>query len=149
MDTPTLHSRILDARRRLERAGIEASEAALDADLLARHALGGWERGRLLAAMRDPAPAGFDEAFEPLVRRREAREPTAYITGHREFWNIEIEVAPGVLVPRPETEFIVEEVARPRARGRRRAAHRGRRHRQRMPGGRARALAADGPRHGD
>ena len=110
MDTPTLHSRIQDARRRLERAGIEASEAALDADLLARHALGGWERGQLLAFMRDPLPAGFDERFHPLLRRREEREPAAYITGHREFWNIEIEVAPGVLIARPETEFIVEEV---------------------------------------
>ena len=109
-NTPTLHSRIQGARRRLERAGIEASEAALDADLLARHALGGWERGRLLAAMRDAVPAGFDEAFERLVQRREEREPAAYITGHREFWNIEIEVAPGVLVPRPESEFIVEAV---------------------------------------
>ena len=110
MDTPTLQLRIQDARRRLERSGIEPSEAALDAPLLARHALGGWERGQLIAAMRDPVPAGFDETFEPLVRRREAREPTAYITGRREFWNIEIAVAPGVLVPRPETEFIVEEV---------------------------------------
>jgi release factor glutamine methyltransferase len=107
---PTLHNRILDARRRLEAAGIEASEAALDAQLLARHALGGWERGQLLAAMRDPEPGGFAAAFEPLVRRREEREPAAYITGHREFWNIEIDVVPGVLVPRPETEFIVEEV---------------------------------------
>jgi len=106
----TLQGRITDARRRLERAGIEPSEAALDAQLLARHALGGWERGQLIAGMRDPVPAGFDEAFEPLVRRREAREPTAYITRHREFWNIEIAVAPGVLVPRPETEFVVEEV---------------------------------------
>jgi release factor glutamine methyltransferase len=110
VDTPNLQSRIQDARHRLERAGIEASEAALDAHLLARYALGGWERGRLIAALRDPVPAGFDEAFEPLVGRRETREPTAYITGRREFWNIEIEVAPGVLVPRPETEFIVEEV---------------------------------------
>jgi release factor glutamine methyltransferase len=110
VDTPTLQLRIQDARRRLERSGIEPSEAALDAQVLARHALGGWERGQLIAAMRDPVPAGFDETFEPLVRRREAREPTAYITGRREFWNIEIAVAPGVLVPRPETEFIVEEV---------------------------------------
>jgi len=109
-NAPTLHSRIQDARRRLERAGIEPSEAALDAQLLARHALGGWERGQLVAAMRDPVPAGFDEAFAPLVGRREEREPTAYIIGHREFWSIDIEVAPGILVPRPETEFIVEEV---------------------------------------
>ena len=106
----TLHSRIQDARRRFERAGIEPVEAAIDADVLARHALGGWERGQLLAGLRDACPPGFAEGFDPLVRRREHREPTGYITGHREFWNIEIEVGPGVLIPRPETELLVEEV---------------------------------------
>jgi release factor glutamine methyltransferase len=107
--TDTLHAIILDARRRLERAGIEPAEAALDAELLARHALGGWERGQLLANWREPAPAGFVERFDPFVERRERREPTAYITGHREFWGLEIDVEPGVLIPRPETEFIIEE----------------------------------------
>ena len=106
----TLHNSIQDARRRLERAGIEAAEAAIDADVLARHALGGWERGQLLARLREACPPGFAEGFESSVRRRERREPTGYITGHREFWSIEIEVGPGVLIPRPETEFIVEEV---------------------------------------
>ena len=106
----TLHSCIQKARRRLERAGIEAVEAAIDADVLARHALGGWERGQLLAGLRDACPPAFAEGFEPLVRRREQREPTGYLTGHREFWNIDIEVGPGVLIPRPETELIVEEV---------------------------------------
>ena len=105
-----LHSHIQEARRRLERAGIAAVEAAIDAEVLARHALGGWERGQLLAGLREACPPGFAEGFEPLVRRREHREPTGYITGHREFWSIEIEVGPGVLIPRPETEFIVEEV---------------------------------------
>jgi len=105
----TLHSHIQDARRRFERAGIEPVEAAIDADVLARHALGGWERGQLLAGLRDACPPGFAEGFDPLVRRREHREPTGYITGHREFWNIEIEVGPGVLIPRPETELLVEE----------------------------------------
>ncbi len=105
----TLHQRLLAARRRLERAGIAPQEASLDADVLARHALGGWERGRLLAAMGDACPAGFDADFEPLLARRERREPSAYITGSREFWEIDIEVGPGVLVPRPETEELVEE----------------------------------------
>jgi release factor glutamine methyltransferase len=106
----TLHRHIQDARRRFERAGIEAVEAAIDADVLARHALGGWERGQLLAGLRDACPPNFAEGFEPLVRRREQREPTGYVTGHREFWNVEIEVGPGVLIPRPETELLVEEV---------------------------------------
>jgi len=98
------------ARTRFERAGIAKDEAALDADVLARHALGGWDRGRMLASWRDPAPPGFETALEPLIARREHREPTAYITGHREFWGLEFEVGPGVLVPRPETELIVEAV---------------------------------------
>ena len=106
---PTIQAFITDARRRLERAGIAVVEAALDADVLARHALGGWERGQLLACARDAAPPGFAAAYEPLVGRRERREPAAYIVGTREFWNLDIEVTPGVLVPRPETEFVVEE----------------------------------------
>ena len=106
---PTIHAFITSARRRLEHAGIADVEAAVDADVLARHALGGWERGQLLACARDDAPLGFAAAYEELVRRRERREPAAYIMGHREFWNLDIEVRPGVLVPRPETEFVVEE----------------------------------------
>jgi release factor glutamine methyltransferase len=107
--TDTIHRRIQDARRRFERAGIPPAEAAIDADVLARHALGGWERGRLLVHQHDGCPAGFPGVFEALVRRREGREPTGYIIGHREFWNLEMEVRPGVLVPRPETELLVEE----------------------------------------
>jgi release factor glutamine methyltransferase len=106
---PTIQAFITDARRRLERAGIAVVEAALDADVLARHALGGWERGQLLACIRDGAPPEFAAAYERLVGRRERREPAAYIVGTREFWNLDIEVTPGVLVPRPETEFVVEE----------------------------------------
>ena len=109
-DITTLHAAIVDARRRLERAGIAPAEAALDADLLARHALGGWDQARLIVNWREPAPAGLVERFDPMVARRVRREPLAYIVGHREFWNLEIEVEPGVLIPRPETELIVEEV---------------------------------------
>jgi len=107
--TDTLHRRIQEARRRFEHAGIHAAEAAIDADVLARHALGGWDRGQLLVRQHDACPAGFAAIFEALVRRREQREPTGYITGHREFWGLDIEVRPGVLVPRPETEFLIEE----------------------------------------
>jgi release factor glutamine methyltransferase len=105
----TIHHHIRDARRRFEQAGIEHAEAAIDADVLARHALGGWERGQLIVRRHDACPAGFAGVFEALVRRREQREPTGYIVGHREFWNLDIEVRSGVLIPRPETEFLVEE----------------------------------------
>jgi release factor glutamine methyltransferase len=105
----TIFARIHEARRRFEQAGIEPVEAAIDADVLARHALGGWERGQLLVRQHEACPAGFAGIFDALVRRRERREPTGYIVGHREFWNLDIEVRPGVLVPRPETEILVEE----------------------------------------
>jgi release factor glutamine methyltransferase len=58
----------------------------------------------LLSRLNDAAPRGF----EPLLRRREAGEPIAYITGRRAFWTIELELGPGVLVPRPDSETLIE-----------------------------------------
>ncbi len=104
----TIQAEIADARRALERAGIDPVEAAVDADLLARVVLG-WDRAHLLASLDDPAPSGFHAAYAALVGRRVRREPAAYIAGFREFWGRDFEVGPGVLVPRPETELIVEE----------------------------------------
>jgi release factor glutamine methyltransferase len=104
----TLQSEIVNARRTLEQAGIDPSEAAVDADLLARAVLG-WDRARLLASLGDPAPPAFHEPYAGLIARRQRREPAAYIVGYREFWSRQFEVGPSVLVPRPETELIVEE----------------------------------------
>lgn len=81
---------------------------ALDAEVLARHVLG-WDRARWLADAREPAPADFAAQFDALVSRRASGEPVAYITGTREFWGLDFEVSPAVLVPRPETEVLVEE----------------------------------------
>ena len=118
MTTP--YERIAHARSRLVHAGIPDHDAALDAEVLARHALG-WDRVALLSRGREPAPQGFSERFDALVLRRVRREPVAYIVGHREFWGLEFEVTRDVLVPRPETEIIVEEaVAFARANGSRR-----------------------------
>ncbi len=100
--------RLAAARARLEAAGLRPRDAALDAEVLARHALG-WDRASLLTRGRDPEPAGFAETFEQLISRRAAREPVAQITGIREFWGLDFEVTRDVLVPRPETELIVEE----------------------------------------
>ena len=104
---PTLEERLSTARRRLVAAGIDERDVALDAEVLARHALG-WDRARYLTRARDPVPPGFDERFEPLVGRRCRREPVAQITGSREFWGLDFEVTPDVLVPRPESELLVE-----------------------------------------
>jgi release factor glutamine methyltransferase len=90
------------------RAGIPRDEATLDAEVLARHVLA-CDRATLLIRARDPLPSAFDRLFGALVERRLAREPVAYIIGHREFWGLEFEVSPAVLIPRPETELIVEE----------------------------------------
>jgi release factor glutamine methyltransferase len=104
----SLRAFIHQARERLIAAGIDAAEAGLDAELLARHALG-WERAILLARLADGAPEMFDTAFRPLVERRLRREPMAYILGTQEFWGRDFRVAPGVLIPRPETELLIEE----------------------------------------
>jgi len=103
-----LHERAVAVRDRLERAGLTPADAAFDAEVLVRHALG-WDRARWLAGRREPEPPGLETALEPLVTRREQREPIAYILGTREFWGLEFEVTPAVLIPRPETEFLVEE----------------------------------------
>lgn len=76
----------------------------LDAELLMAHALG-VERDALLLGDNDRETP---PAFETLLARREAGEPIAYITGRRGFWTIELEVGPGVLVPRPDSETLIE-----------------------------------------
>ena len=76
----------------------------LDAELLMAHALGVERETLLLAHMDEPAPT----AFEGLVARRLVHEPVAYVTGRRAFWTIELEVGPGVLVPRPDSETLIE-----------------------------------------
>ncbi|MEW6320394.1 MAG: peptide chain release factor N(5)-glutamine methyltransferase [Acidobacteriota bacterium] len=96
------------ARARFVEAGIAAEEAALDAELLARHVLG-WDRATWLARVTETPPPAFERAYDALVRRREAREPVAYIRGVQEFWSRAFLVGPAVLIPRPETEFVVEE----------------------------------------
>jgi release factor glutamine methyltransferase len=105
----TLRHRLLAARARLTGAGVDNNEAVLDTNLLARHVLG-WSRSDMILRQDDPLPAGFDETFSALIERRARREPAAYIRGRQEFWSREFEVTPEVLIPRPETELIVEEL---------------------------------------
>lgn len=96
------------ARAQLVAAGLTPADAAIDVDLYARTILG-WDRARLLVDQADPAPAALEPRFSEWVERRAHREPSAYIIGTREFWGLDFLVSPAVLIPRPETEFIVEE----------------------------------------
>ncbi len=82
----------------------------LDAQLLLLHALGRPqdERAWLLAHDTDPLPAASEGKFLALARRRAAGVPLAYITGHKEFFGLDLLVDPRVLVPRPDTETLVE-----------------------------------------
>jgi release factor glutamine methyltransferase len=83
---------VLAAAQRLAAAGSDS--ARLEARLL-------WEHAQ---------KTGQD--FDALIARRENREPIAYITGHKEFWSLDFEVGAGVLVPRPDTETLIEEALR-------------------------------------
>lgn len=95
--------------------GAGAETPRLDAEVLLRAALG-WDRARLYAGLADPLPAERIAAYRALLARRAAGEPVAYLVGEREFMGEGFAVGPGVLVPRPETECLVEWlVARARA----------------------------------
>lgn len=103
-----LYETLAAARARLETAGISPREAAVDVDLFACAALG-WSKAQLISEHRQPTPAAIDPRFTEWLSRRERREPSAYIIGSREFWGLDFLVTPAVLIPRPETEFVVEE----------------------------------------
>jgi len=82
----------------------------LDAEVLLAHCL---DLDRIQIYTDHDRPLGQAElkAYHQVVRRRLQREPVAYITGHREFWSLSFAVDPSVLVPRPETELLVERAA--------------------------------------
>ncbi len=84
-----------------------ADSPRLDAEVLLRAVLG-WDRAHLYAGLIDPLAAGQAAAYRALVARRAAGEPVAYLVGEREFMGEPFAVGPGVLVPRPETECLVE-----------------------------------------
>ena len=103
----TIHARVVAARQQLRDAGVSPDEADLDARLLAEYLLG-WTTERYFVDGNQEAPADFAERYDALVARRAAREPFAYIVGREEFWGLQFAVTPAVLIPRPETELIVE-----------------------------------------
>jgi release factor glutamine methyltransferase len=91
------------AARRLEAAGIDT--ARLDAELLMA-AAAGVSRVEVLTNAVVPSAEALSR-YAAMIARRAAREPLAYIVGHKEFFSLDFEVTPAVLIPRPETEFLV------------------------------------------
>lgn len=107
-DPTSLHEALALKRQGLTDAGIPAVDAALDVDLYTRTLLG-WDRAQLLTSLHDPVPDGLEPGLSAWTARRELGEPSAYIVGIKEFWGLEFAVSPDVLIPRAESEFIVEE----------------------------------------
>ncbi len=93
------------ARETLAAGNIE--EAPLEGELLLRHALG-INRVQLYQELSRELSPEQEETFWQLIQRRLQGEPSAYITGHREFYGIDFHVDPRVLIPRPESELLVE-----------------------------------------
>lgn len=91
---------LADAARQLEKT---SDTARLDSELLMAEALH-IDRDKLILS---PPERKVPERFWQMVERRKAGEPVAYITGRRAFWNIEVHVGPGVLVPRPDSEVLI------------------------------------------
>jgi release factor glutamine methyltransferase len=105
-----------EATEALRAAGIE--DSWLEAEVLLRHTLR-LDRAHLYARLQEDLSSGDQAVFHSLLARRLAHEPTAYIVGQREFYGLDLETTPGALIPRPETELLVQEALA-------RACHRGR-----------------------
>jgi release factor glutamine methyltransferase len=103
-DPLNIHDVLADATRRLEAL---SDSARLDAELLLARAID-MPRSYLFAHPEEPLDELTVDRFRESLDRRLAGEPMAYITGVREFWSLELMVSPATLVPRPETELLVD-----------------------------------------
>lgn len=101
----TVAEAIHSATLRLEELGIE--DARLEAEVLLAGAIRA-DRTHVLASLHDPLDEDGAARLERALERRLRHEPLAYIVGHREFYGIDFECAPGALIPRPETEMLVD-----------------------------------------
>jgi release factor glutamine methyltransferase len=101
----TLQTALLQGRKLLEDAGISAPR--LTAEVLLAHAIG-HERSWLFAHSDEELKEVWWIHYGRLIARRAAGEPVQYLTGKQEFWGLEFEVTPAVLIPRPETEHVIE-----------------------------------------
>jgi release factor glutamine methyltransferase len=106
---PTIRDEIARGSERLRAAGV--ADERLTASLLLAHVLGVGRAHLIAHPERELTPDEVHE-FNRAVERRAAREPFQHITGAQEFYGLELEVTPDVLVPRPETELIVEAAER-------------------------------------
>lgn len=97
----------LDALLRQGAAQLSTPEARLEAEHLLLHVLGR-QRAWLFAHGADPAEAAVQAGFAALLERRRRGEPLAYITGRRGFWTLDLQVTPATLIPRADTERLVE-----------------------------------------
>ncbi|KTF36633.1 peptide chain release factor N(5)-glutamine methyltransferase [Xanthomonas vesicatoria] len=95
----------IPAEQLLRQATLRIDRA--DAEPLLLHALGR-DRAWLFAHGRDPVPPALAQAFDTLVQRRQAGEPVAYLTGSRGFWTLDLAVSTATLIPRADTEALVE-----------------------------------------
>lgn len=86
-------------------------DAALEGEILLRHVLG-LSRARLFSDLDEDISLAQEAALNKLLERRIQGEPSAYITGHREFFGLDFKVDRNVLIPRPETELLVEKAVR-------------------------------------
>ena len=107
--TVHLQAALQQAIEALKNAGVD--EARLDAELLLGHTLA-VNRAAILAQPDRPLTPKELTRFRDLVARRTAREPLPYITGHREFFGLDFAVDARVLIPRPETELLIEHALR-------------------------------------
>jgi release factor glutamine methyltransferase len=101
----TIRCILVDATQRLRAAGIYS--ARLDAEVLMCHALR-VEKSQLYVSLDEPLELNARRKFSDFLIRRLQREPIAYITGCQEFWSLDFLVTSNVLIPRPETERLVE-----------------------------------------
>jgi release factor glutamine methyltransferase len=106
----TLRALIAEAETKLQQSP-HPERARLDAETLLLHSLC-QNRAWLITHWDDEADAAMQCAYNDLVARRQTGEPIQYITGASEFFGLPFSVGPGVLIPRPETEHLVEEVIR-------------------------------------
>lgn len=102
----TVATALRQGDQRLREAGVEASY--LQASWLLAHALDTTRAG-LLARLHELVDAAADETYRDLVARRAAREPLQYLLGRADFLDFDVAVRPGVFIPRPETECVVDE----------------------------------------